>query len=193
MRLLQLRFTNINSLAGTWEIDFTNADFRRSPLFAIIGPTGSGKSTILDAVSLALYATTPRMTDTHVKFEGPDACPVMTKGKARPAPPFDSRRTAASTCRDGAGARSVRAGFPKTKSSLWPSQAPKTGQDASSPVRSACGKARSSASRACPSRSSPARCCLRRAPSPTSSRLPTTSVQISSKRSRGRIFIRPSA
>ena len=54
MRLLQLRFTNINSLAGTWEIDFTNADFRRSPLFAIIGPTGSGKSTILDAVSLAL-------------------------------------------------------------------------------------------------------------------------------------------
>lgn len=83
MRLLQLRFTNINSLAGTWEIDFTNADFRRSPLFAIIGPTGSGKSTILDAVSLALYATTPRMTDTHVKFEGPDACPVMTKGEDR--------------------------------------------------------------------------------------------------------------
>lgn len=81
MRLLQLRFTNINSLAGTWEIDFTNADFRRSPLFAIIGPTGSGKSTILDAVSLALYATTPRMTDTHVKFDGPDACPVMTKGE----------------------------------------------------------------------------------------------------------------
>ena len=82
MRLLQLRFTNINSLAGTWEIDFTNADFRRSPLFAIIGPTGSGKSTILDAVSLAIYATTPRMTDTHVKFEGPDACPVMSKGES---------------------------------------------------------------------------------------------------------------
>ena len=81
MTLLLLRFANINSLAGTWEIDFTNADFRRSPLFAIIGPTGSGKSTILDAVSLALYATTPRMTDTHVKFEGPDACPVMTKGE----------------------------------------------------------------------------------------------------------------
>ena len=50
MRLLQLRFTNINSLAGTWEIDFTNADFRRSPLFAIIGPTGSGKSTTLAAM-----------------------------------------------------------------------------------------------------------------------------------------------
>ena len=29
----------------------------------------------------SLYATTPRMTDTHVKFEGPDACPVMTKGE----------------------------------------------------------------------------------------------------------------
>ena len=33
MRLLQLRFTNINSLAGTWEIDFTNADFRRCLLY----------------------------------------------------------------------------------------------------------------------------------------------------------------
>ena len=46
MRLLQLRFTNINSLAGTWDIDFTNPDFIRSPLFAIIGPTGSGKSQV---------------------------------------------------------------------------------------------------------------------------------------------------
>ena len=35
MRLLQLRFTNINSLAGTWEIDFTNADFRRLSLIHI--------------------------------------------------------------------------------------------------------------------------------------------------------------
>lgn len=80
MRLLTLRFTNINSLAGTWEIDFTNPDFLRSPLFAIIGPTGSGKSTILDAVALALYATTPRISEGR-KFEESDACPVMTKGE----------------------------------------------------------------------------------------------------------------
>lgn len=81
MRLLQLRFTNINSLAGTWNIDFTNPDFIRSPLFAIIGPTGSGKSTILDAVSLALYATTPRMKDMPPKIEGAETCPVLTKGE----------------------------------------------------------------------------------------------------------------
>lgn len=81
MRLLKLRFTNINSLAGTWEIDFTHADFKRSPLFAIIGPTGAGKSTILDAVSLALYATTPRLRDATSKLEGDDACPVLTKGE----------------------------------------------------------------------------------------------------------------
>ena len=49
MRLLQLRFTNINSLAGTWEIDFTTAAFRRSPLFAIIGGSKvSTKLTVLE-------------------------------------------------------------------------------------------------------------------------------------------------
>lgn len=40
MRLLQLRFTNINSLAGTWEIDFTNADFRRQSAFCHHRPDG---------------------------------------------------------------------------------------------------------------------------------------------------------
>ena len=74
MRLLQLRFTNINSLAGTWEIDFTNADFRRSPLFAIIGPTGSGKSTILAAVSLAPPEATPMRS-----FCAPDAFSTLAR------------------------------------------------------------------------------------------------------------------
>lgn len=55
MRLLKLRIENINSLAGRYEIDFTNRDYVESGIFAIVGPTGSGKTTILDAVTLALF------------------------------------------------------------------------------------------------------------------------------------------
>jgi exonuclease SbcC len=36
-------------------VDFTDTDF-----FALIGPTGSGKSTVLDAMCFALYGTAPR-------------------------------------------------------------------------------------------------------------------------------------
>jgi len=32
-------------------------------LFTITGPTGAGKSTILDAMSLALFGTAPRLED----------------------------------------------------------------------------------------------------------------------------------
>ena len=62
MKILSLRFENINSLKGHWKIDFTQSPFDTSALFAIIGPTGAGKTTILDAMCLALYHQTPRLT-----------------------------------------------------------------------------------------------------------------------------------
>ncbi|MGB1262415.1 MAG: AAA family ATPase [Cognaticolwellia sp.] len=62
MKILSLRFENINSLKGQWKIDFTQAPFDNSALFAIVGPTGAGKTTILDAMCLALYHQTPRLT-----------------------------------------------------------------------------------------------------------------------------------
>ena len=61
MRIVTIRFTNLNSLAGSWQIDFTNPEYTSSGIFAIVGATGPGKSTILDAVSLALYGRTPRV------------------------------------------------------------------------------------------------------------------------------------
>ncbi len=61
MKILKIEFQNINSLRGTHQIDFTAAPFTSSSLFAITGPTGSGKSTILDVISLALFNHVPRL------------------------------------------------------------------------------------------------------------------------------------
>ncbi|MBW1941172.1 MAG: AAA family ATPase [Deltaproteobacteria bacterium] len=62
MKILQLRFKNLNSLCGEWFIDFTSPEYASDGIFAITGPTGSGKTTILDAICLALYGRTPRLT-----------------------------------------------------------------------------------------------------------------------------------
>ena len=62
MRILEIRFRNLNSLAGEWRIDLTHPAFVSDGIFAITGPTGAGKTTILDAVCLALYGRTPRLS-----------------------------------------------------------------------------------------------------------------------------------
>jgi len=61
MKILQLRFKNLNSLVGEWTIDFTAPEYISDGIFAISGPTGAGKSTIMDAICLALYGRTPRL------------------------------------------------------------------------------------------------------------------------------------
>ena len=60
MKILAIRIKNLASLEGTTEIDFTQEPLLSAGIFAITGPTGAGKSTILDALCLALYARTPR-------------------------------------------------------------------------------------------------------------------------------------
>jgi exonuclease SbcC len=75
MRLLSLRFKNLNSLAGEWQIDFTHSDYQNNGLFAIVGTTGAGKSTLLDAICLALYGQTPRLgkiTKSHNEINDSD-------------------------------------------------------------------------------------------------------------------------
>ena len=61
MRILGVRFKNLNSLIGEWNIDFTHPDYSFNGIFAITGPTGAGKTTIMDAVCLGLYGRTPRL------------------------------------------------------------------------------------------------------------------------------------
>ena len=61
MKILELRFKNLNSLYGEWVIDFTEPEYVSNGIFALTGPTGAGKSTILDAICLALYGATPRL------------------------------------------------------------------------------------------------------------------------------------
>ncbi|MFL2923713.1 MAG: AAA family ATPase [Limisphaerales bacterium] len=61
MKILELRFKNLNSLCGEWVINFTDPEFVCNGIFALTGPTGAGKSTILDAICLALYGATPRL------------------------------------------------------------------------------------------------------------------------------------
>jgi len=61
MRILQIRFQNLNSLAGKWEIDLSHPAFISDGIFAVTGPTGAGKTTIFDAICLALYGQTPRL------------------------------------------------------------------------------------------------------------------------------------
>ncbi|MFT6264898.1 MAG: exonuclease SbcC [Oleiphilaceae bacterium] len=63
MKIISLRFKNINSIKGEWKIDFSKEPFASNGLFAITGPTGAGKTTLLDAICLALYHQTPRLNE----------------------------------------------------------------------------------------------------------------------------------
>lgn len=60
MKIEKIVLNNLTSIEGEQTIDFTQEPLRSAGLFAITGNTGSGKSTILDAVCLALYNKAPR-------------------------------------------------------------------------------------------------------------------------------------
>jgi exonuclease SbcC len=55
VRPLRLILDGFGTYRHETEIDFAGVDF-----FALVGPTGSGKSTVIDALCFALYGTVPR-------------------------------------------------------------------------------------------------------------------------------------
>lgn len=55
MRPLRLLLDGFGSYREHAEVDFSGVDF-----FALVGPTGSGKSTVIDGLCFALYGTVPR-------------------------------------------------------------------------------------------------------------------------------------
>jgi DNA repair exonuclease SbcCD ATPase subunit len=71
MKLQKLTIHNIASIEDA-TIDFEAQPLANSEVFLITGKTGSGKSTILDAICLALFADTPRLDGTKMQGDTKD-------------------------------------------------------------------------------------------------------------------------
>ncbi|MDR3194470.1 MAG: AAA family ATPase [Tannerella sp.] len=70
MKILAIRGKNLASLEAEFALDFTVEPLLSAGIFAITGQTGSGKSTILDALCLALFDDTPRLSQADNAREG---------------------------------------------------------------------------------------------------------------------------
>ncbi|WP_214411876.1 AAA family ATPase [Sphaerisporangium fuscum] len=74
MRPLRLHMENFGSFREPVTVDFADVDY-----FALVGATGAGKSTVIDAICFALYGTVPRWGKENVIAHA--LAPSATAGK----------------------------------------------------------------------------------------------------------------
>ena len=82
MRLLAVRGQNLASL-GVFEVDLSMPPLAGAGLFAVTGDTGAGKTTILDAITLALYGDYPRVFGAGTSRAPDPSGGTLTIGDAR--------------------------------------------------------------------------------------------------------------
>ena len=76
MRPVLLEIAGFGSFRDAAAVDFTDADY-----FALVGPTGSGKSTVIDAMTFALYGSVPRWNDRRMVALA--LAPTVARGTVR--------------------------------------------------------------------------------------------------------------
>ncbi len=74
MRPIRLKIKGINSFQDEQQIDFKT--LTEAGIFGIFGPTGSGKSTILDGITLALYGKLSRNSTNYINVNDDKASVV---------------------------------------------------------------------------------------------------------------------
>lgn len=87
MRPVRLDMDGFASFREKTVVDFADTDY-----FALVGPTGAGKSTVIDAIIFALYGTVPRWNDQRMIT--PALAPTATRGIVRLVFDADGRRYA---------------------------------------------------------------------------------------------------
>ncbi len=80
MQPLRLELQGFTAFRDRTELDFSDAD-----LFVLSGPTGSGKSSIIDAVTFALYGSIARYQNPNL------VAPLISQGKSEARVRFDFR------------------------------------------------------------------------------------------------------
>ena len=76
MRPVLLDMNGFASFRDEATVDFIDADY-----FALVGPTGSGKSTVIDAMTFALYGSVPRWQDRRMVMYA--LAPTAVRGTVR--------------------------------------------------------------------------------------------------------------